>query len=43
VSEERNTGPPAACTRVLALMALTMPPCGHIMMLELLSRLAIAL
>jgi hypothetical protein len=28
---------------VLELMALTIPPCGHIMMLELLSRLAIAI
>src|SRR5689334_8436146 len=42
VSEERSTNPPPAWTLVFELMALTVPPCGHIMTLELLSRLAIA-
>src|SRR5215472_1461834 len=40
VSEGRRTKSPAALTRVFKVMALTMPPWGHIITVELLRRFA---
>lgn len=41
VSEGRRMKSPPALARVLLLVAITVPPCGHIMTLEVLSRFPI--
>ena len=43
VSDERSTGSPAAMTCVFEEIALTVPPWGHIMMLDVLSKFATGL
>ena len=42
VSDDRNTGSPPAVTCVFDEMALTLPPCGHSMTLDVLSKFATA-
>ena len=41
VSDERSIGPLAVCTLVFEEMAVTIPPCGHIMMLDAVRKPAI--
>src|SRR5262249_41880169 len=40
VSEARTRRPPPACARVLVVVAVTVPPCGHIRTLLVLSNAA---